>query len=547
MHIIIKHVWFHPTIKINYIPMKIAGFSSLWLFFIILSLGSSCDRDPVLDPEDFRHYIDSFNLNDAEVYRNEITNDESWEFISGNIPLFDCPDKQMEQTYYFRWWTFRKHIKNTPDGYVVTEFLPDVPWGGKYNTINCAASFHFYEGRWMHDQKYLNDYARFWFRGGGSIRKYSCWISDALYNHFLVTGDQTLIVDLFPDMISNYEAWENEKLDSNGLFWQFDGYDGMELSICGSGYRATINSYMYAEAEAVSEIAGLTGNDEVSERFLKKALTIKDNIQNMLWDDNDSFFKVLPREDQGELCKTRELHGYTPWYFNIPDSVYSEAWRFLMDTAYFFASYGLVTAERSDSEFKISYEGHECQWNGPSWPYSTSVTLTGLANLLNNYSQDYITRKDYFKLLGIYSDSHKLKREDGKTVPWIDENLNPFTGDWIARTRLKKWENGTWSREKGGVERGKDYNHSTFCDLLITGLIGLRPQSGNKLIINPLIPEDTWDYFCLDNILYHGKILTIVYDKTGKRYKKGRGLRVWVDGKPAAASPDLKRLVVSIS
>ena len=126
----------------------------------------------------------------------------------------------MEQTYYFRWWTYRKHIKNTPDGYVVTEFLPDVPWGGKYNTINCAASFHFYEGRWMHDQKYLNDYARFWFRGGGSIRKYSCWISDALYNHFLVTGDQTLIVDLFPDMISNYEAWENEKLDSNGLFWQ---------------------------------------------------------------------------------------------------------------------------------------------------------------------------------------------------------------------------------------------------------------------------------------------------------------------------------------
>jgi len=51
----------------------------------------------------------------------------------------------------------------------------------------------------------------------------------------------------------------------------------------------------------------------------------------------------------------------------------------------------------------------------------------------------------------------------------------------------------------------------------------------------------------LDNILYHGKILTIVYDKTGKRYKKGRGLRVWVDGKPAAVSPDLKRLVVSIS
>jgi len=33
---------------------------------------------------------------------------------------------------------------------------------------------------------------------------------------------------------------------------------------------------------------------------------------------------------------------------------------------------------------------------------------------------------------------------------------------------------GTGTRDKGGVERGKDYNHSTFCDLIITGLVGLR-------------------------------------------------------------------------
>ena len=24
-----------------------------------------------------------------------------------------------------------------------------------------------------------------------------------------------------------------------------------------------------------------------------------------------------------------------------------------------------------------------------------------------------------------------------ENVPWIDEKLNPFTGDWIFRTRLK--------------------------------------------------------------------------------------------------------------
>jgi len=56
-----------------------------------------------------------------------------------------------------------------------------------------------------------------------------------------------------------------------------------------------------------------------------------------------------------------------------------------------------------------------------------------------------------------------------------------------------------WPEGKGGQERGKDYNHSTFCDLVISGLIGLRPQDGNTVTVNPLVPQEQWDWFCLDN------------------------------------------------
>jgi len=71
----------------------------------------------------------------------------------------------------------------------------------------------------------------------------------------------------------------------------------------------------------------------------------------------------------------------------------------------------------------------------------------------------------------------------------------------------------------------------TFCDLIISGLIGLRPMPDNSLVINPLLSDNTWNYFCLDNILYHGKIITVIYDKTGKKYNKGKGLQVLIDGK----------------
>jgi len=521
-------------------------------FFAACLLGLTLFADPsfcqpaVLRPETYRHYIDAFNTYDNEIYREFIPNKDSWNFLSANIPLFDCPDKKLEQTYYFRWWTYRKHIKKTPGGFVITEFLPDVPWAGKYNTISCAAGFHIYEGRWLHDQQYINDYARYWFREADNIRTYSFWAADALYNQFLATGDFKLMEELLPALDKNYDAWEKERQDANGLFWQYDGNDGMEMSACGTGYRATINSYMFGEASALAKAGKMTGNNEMAARFQTKASTLKHLVQDSLWDESAAFFKVRPKGLPSGLCKSRELHGYTPWYFDLPDTKYSEAWRCLMDPECFFAPFGPTTLERRAPGFTISYEGHECQWNGPSWPYATSITLTALANLLNNYSQNFISVADYFRLLKIYANSQQLTREDGKTVPWIDENLNPFTGDWISRTRLKTWDNGSWSKDKGGEERGKDYNHSTFCDLIITGLAGLRPQPDNTLIINPLIPAGTWEYFCLDNILYHGKIISIFYDKSGNQYHKGKGFRVLVDGRPATSVPVIQPVKVKI-
>jgi hypothetical protein len=169
-----------------------------------------------------------------------------------------------------------------------------------------------------------------------------------------------------------------------------------------------------------------------------------------------------------------------------------------------------------------------------------------MANLLNDYNQRIVAHTDYYRLLKTYTVSQQLKRDNGELVPWIDENLNPLTGDWISRTRLKTWSNGTWSEEKGGRERGKDYNHSTFCDLVISGLIGLRPSEGKQLVINPLLPQDKWDYFCLDKVSYHGKEITVLYDKSGTRYKKGKGFMVWVNGHKQVFSKTLKRVVVNL-
>src|SRR5208337_2093655 len=96
---------------------------------------------------------------------------------------------------------------------------------------------------------------------------------------------------------------------------------------------------------------------------------------------------------------------------------------------------GLTTAERRHARFMSDYT-HEGLWNGPSWPFATSQTLTAMANLLANYRQDYVSNKDYLELLRIYCRSQHLKPADGKVIPFVDENLNPDTGEWLTRSIL---------------------------------------------------------------------------------------------------------------
>jgi hypothetical protein len=148
--------------------------------------------------------------------------------------------------------------------------------------------------------------------------------------------------------------------------------------------------------------------------------------------------------------------------------------------------------------------------------------------VLNNYHQSVIGKKEYYDTLKAYTRSHRLK-VDNKVVSWLDESINPDTGIWMKVGPFPK-------------TRGRDYNHSTYCDLIITDLAGLRPRADDLVEVNPLVPDGALDYFCLDNVSYHGRSLTILWDKTGKRYNRGAGLRVLVDGKEIAHSDTLQRV-----
>ena len=532
--------------------------------FILFLAFYSSQKKEIINSSKLKSYVEIFNKSDNELYTQHIPNENAFEFLNKNIPLIDLPNKNLEETYYFRWWTFRKHIKSTVDGFVITEFLPQVSWSMKHNTINCPAGHHIYEGRWLKDSKYISEYIDFWLnKSGDGIRQYSFWIADAFLAFNNIHRNDSILSKQLKPLINNYNELEKIRKEKDKiLFFQYDDRDGMELTVSGrklnngteifgiESVRPTINSYMYADAKAISKISYMNDDIENGEKYEMKAIEIKKEIQRSLWNDDLNFFTVLPKkyDETTKPLDVRELIGYIPWYFNLPDDEpkYAVAWNKIMDTTGFYAPFGLTVTEQSDPYFKISYEGHECQWNGPSWPFATTQTLKALANFLNNYSNNKtVTKNDYYDLLIQYSRQHKLKNENGETINWIDENINPFTGDWISRTRLKNWDGKGWSDEKGGVERGKDYNHSGFTDLILTDLIGIKPKLNSTIDINPLFPNN-WEWFAVDNIYYQGKKFSLIWDKTGKGYSRGKGLMLFRENILVAKSNKIENLTYSM-
>ena len=132
------------------------------------------------------------------------------------------------------------------------------------------------------------------------------------------------------------------------------------------------------------------------------------------------------------------------------------------------------------------------------------------------------------KLLHQYAAQQVLTHPDGRKVPWIDENLHPFTGVWQARHIMIE-QDRLGLRKMRYRERGKDYNHSTFCDLVIAGLCGIVPQEDGKLCVKPLAPKE-WDWWCIDGVRYHGRDITVLFDRDGTRYGKGKGRVVIGEG-----------------
>lgn len=411
------------------------------------------------------------------------------------------------------------------------------------------------EGRWLNDRRYADDYLNFMYAGGGNDRHFTDYMADSVWGRYLVDGDREAALRHLPVMRHIYRLWDDKFDFDKGLYFVEPLLDATEYTVSsidassgkdgfrgGDAFRPSINSYMFANARALARLAEMAGDKAMAREYAARAEAIRSHVLTDLWSEKLTHFidrhqsRKNPFVTYWNPIRNRELVGYLPWMFDlVPDDArYAQAWRHLLDPASLAGKAGMRTVEANYEHYMRQYRylgpDPECQWNGPVWPYQTTQVLIGLANLLDHYrSPGPVTRSDYMRLLRQYTALHY----QGEKLD-LEEDYHPETGPPIV-----------------GLDRSHHYFHSGYNDLILTGLVGIRPRADDVLEVNPLLPDagdpQALAWFRVQDVPYHGHRIAVTWDADGSHYGRGKGLLIEVDGREAARRATLGRLTTLVA
>lgn len=503
-------------------------------------------------------FLQSTNFLNHSSY---VTSFDEPQWYLDNIPFVDFPDASLQQIYYYRTSVLKRHLVFTHEGHgwVFTEFIQPVPWASKFQTIPDSAPHQLVEARWLRDPSYVNDVVQHYTRGGVET------IAGITYTHYLhraflevgqATGDTAFLQSQLEGMIYIYALWNSTRDNTTGLYHRTPLLDAQEFSLPGyvtgsadgghvevwnsfsnnystiwlgpETYRPDFNAYMVAGARAIASVAQLASNSSIASTFNDYATHLYTRMNSTLY-SNDLQFWIDVVQGTNLQVEGRELIGLYPYRFDVgtEQSRIAGIEASLHEDG-FLSSYGPTTLEQSSPYFtaekNISYC---CLWNGQSWPFSTCVYLGTLARLARENGSEVATQEFFYDALTTYTNTHY---DHG--LPAIFESHYPHRDAWSGYTS----------------NHSEHYLHSTYIDNIFTNLIGIIPDFSDTLVMKPLIPQN-WTHFIVEDLPYHGTLLTIVWDQSGSYYttfNHSVGLSIYSNGSLIHTQPSLSQINVTL-
>jgi hypothetical protein len=477
-----------------------------------------------------------------------------------NVPYFDAPDPAFKKMWYYRWWVVRFNMTqaDTPDlkGYRFYE--------GKLgfdNEISFAVPVQLKELSYLRNPEFGLQQAENSYRNlsSGAVvdppgspywgETYSHWIAAAVAEFNRVHPIPLERLDkLLPAMAGDVRSWLSQfDSDDDALperrrprvtgydldilsYWFFNGMK-LDLKVDPPALeRVDFASFVYANARAVAELARVAHNTGLASEFDAVADRVRAATLQQLWDDETHFFYPQRASDHTRV-PIRELHGFFSFTTLLaPDEPrYLEALEKFVDPEEFWARFPPVIASQ------YYYRRWTWEMDGLSRniaPHPISMGAWTLLQVLKHYHQNIITPDDFMEL---------MRRYTALMYPGV----NPYDPLWRpnAHEYYSKWEPHQVTEHPKPSDISHDF-HSMYCALIVEGVVGLTPRADDKIELQPAALR--WEHFALDRLRYHGKDLTIVWERPGghvRYHGYPQGFSLYVDGQHAFTRDRLSHVI----
>ncbi len=482
---------------------------------------------------------------------------QAW--FDDNCPVFTCDNPWITRLYWYRWFVARHCLSRAAAGNLPFPYFFEGTHEPHFPRLVSFSSPHIIaETRWLRDPTYafgqvrnhcLNpDPTDRWFRPAWCDEArghYNHWIARAAWEAFWVHPDQTwlreVLSGLASDVLGTMRRFDR---DGDGLcaplnhgttgmefqpsFFYFNDYDNTRPDA--RLERGDFAAYTYGNAVAVAEAYRMLKVEDQARRFGSLAERIRDACLARLWDDEDRFFYAV-REDDDEKARVREVVGFYPFAFGLvpDDGRYTAMLSWLVDPAEFWTPFPPATVAMSCPAYTprpvhwpaAGGRTHGCMWNGPAWPHATSIMLDVCDRVIRDYRQDIVRPAHFWRMFDRYT--HMQFQQDELERPIVREYAHGLTGQMIGCP---------------------DCFHSTYCDLVIRHLVGVRPANQDVLTVDPMPGGPR--RFSLHNLRFRGHDVDLVYNAPGSAGTAG-GMEVWIDGRWAGRRTEPGPMVIPLA
>lgn len=201
------------------------------------------------------------------------------------------------------------------------------------------------------------------------------------------TMRQDLMADMYTPLVRSIEWFEDHRKLPNGLYgWQLRIEDdpvrgargaesGQENSPRFDEARAVtavdLSSFIVNEYHCLEKIAKCLDKTGDSVEWKRRRVEIAARINELLWDDEDTFYHDL--DEFGEFIPVKTAAGFMPLFGQIPDRDQAEALRMhLMNPNGFWAPLPVPTVSQDEPAYS------QDMWRGPTWMNINTLIYYGL-------------------------------------------------------------------------------------------------------------------------------------------------------------------------